>query len=340
MSSDDETRVMPVPPELRLLMLGATPSPDAETPCVGVPSVGDTHFGETQVALSGPGATGDVRRVSPAPGALGAISAREPRALEMKSTGAQPLKRTRPVGALRVPKAVALAIGLLVGIGGALVIGLLQNRATQVENATGSNGTASSQKAPSAAVPRVTVETIVQTEDGAGVAEVPVRVRNQVVLTDEAGRAPFAPLALDGPLTVTAECPKGYEAGRLAREIPRAVASSSSVWTFQLVCRPEFSDVSLLIETEGCGEMRIWIDGTDFGTTSEGKLQVNRRIHGPQVVEVKAQSESGSCEFESVQHAALAADKRSSTVVFKGKAPRRLSRGRKTPSPPLRPYRL
>lgn len=325
MSSGDETRVMEVPAELRHLMMGPTPSPDAETPCVGVPSVGDTHFGETQVAFRAHGATAGSGLENSASDGMNSRAQAETTAGEKTSLQSSPLKLLRAPRGRRVSKPVALGIGLGVGIGAALFTGLLQSRP---------------ERARQDVVPSVTVETLVRTEDGAGIPEVPVRVGNQVSLTDESGRAPFLPLSLDGPLTVTAECPSGYAGGRLAREIPKAVASSSEVWTFHLVCRPEFADVSLSIETEGCGEMRIWMDGTPFGTTSGGTLKLSRRIHAAEVVEVKAEPLRGACEFESVRHVSLSPEASTSAILFKGKRPRSSSRGRKTTSLPVRPYRL
>lgn len=327
MNSEDETRVMPISDEVRSLMMGRTPNPDAETPCVGIPSVGDTHFGETQVAHNKvdtgvkiqPIGTVNVQpRVpflsSSSPSSSGDF---------LSSLSAALFSRT---WVSSVPRPVALGIGASLGIGGALLIGLLQN------------GDGAPRSAP---VESAQVEALVQTDDGTGVPEVPVRVRNQVVLTDEAGRAPFPPILLDGPLSVKAECPSGYAGGRLVREIPKAVAAASKSWSFRLVCRPEFSEVSMVVETKGCGEMRIWVDGTLSGTTTSGSLTLSRRVQSAEVVEVRAEPTSGKCDFEKVHHATLSAAEKTSRVLFEGKSLRAPARRRvKAPAAPVRPYRL
>lgn len=312
MSSEDETRVMAIPAEVRSLMMGPTPNPEAETPCIGVPSVGDTHVGETQLALE---------RLQP--------SGRSPsKSTVVPSRGRSGSSAASSFGGWisRVPRSVALGIGASVGVGAALLIGLLTDREVV---------------ARSAPVISARVEALVQTEEGTGVPDVAVRVGNQVVLTDDAGRAPFPPVLLDGPLTVNAECPAGYAGGDLFREIPKAVAASSKAWSFRLVCRPEFSEVSLLVETRGCGEMRVWVDGALSGTTTEGSLTVKRLTQTAEVVEVRAEPTSGQCEFDKVRHVTLSTREAVSRARFDGTMVRPLVRKRtKTPETPLRPYRL
>jgi hypothetical protein len=213
-----------------------------------------------------------------------------------------------------------------VGISAALSFGLLQQEDVQRE---------------ALAVPTTQIEVVVETEEGTGVPNLPVRVRNQAVLTDDNGRAPFPPVLIDAPLRVEAACPSGCTGGQLAREIPRAVATASKSWSFRLVCRPEFSDVSFVIETEGCGEMKVWVDGVESGTTSEGRLTLSRRIQKAEVLEVRTEPTDGRCEFDNVRHLSLSPNVAQSQVFFQGKSPRPVVRGRqKSPVAPARPYRL
>lgn len=305
---------MPIPEDIRGLMMGSTPNPDAETPCVGVPSVGDTHFGETQVAIE----------------SVGELVAKKAsdrgNAAPRKMDGLSLLPLSAMAWVSRVPRSMALGIGASLGIGAALLLGLLQSQDVE---------------ARSAPVINTRVEAFVQTEDGTGVVDVPVRVQNQVVLTDDSGRAPFPPLLLDGPLSVQAECPSGYTGGRLAREIPGAVAAASTSWSFRLVCRPEFSEVSMLVETQGCGEMKVWVDGALSGTTQEGNLTLSRRIQTAEVVEVRAEPTTGRCEFDNVRHVTLSVGETVSRVQFEGTSVRpTVHRRPKKPRVPSRPYRL
>lgn len=317
---------MVISDEVRSLMMGRAPNPDAETPCVGVPSVGDTHFGETQLAIRKVDRAVSDQSVSTVnvPQRAPFTAAFSPSSLAAFSWSSLALFSRAWVS--KVPRPIALGIGAGVGVGAALLIGLFQ----------GAGG------APrSAPVKSAHVEVLVQTDDGKGVADVPVRVRNQVVLTDETGRAPFPPILLDGPLSVKAECPSRYTGERLVREIPKAVAAASKSWSFRLVCRPEFSDVSMVIETKGCGEMRIWVDGVLSGTTTSGNLTLSRGVQSAEVVEVSAEPTSGRCEFERVRHVTLSTAEKTSRVLFEGTPSRPPAARRvKARAAPVRPYRL
>ncbi len=312
MSADDETRLMEVRRESMRLSSGRLDDVrDAETPCVGVASVGDTHFGETQSVVL-PAGAGDVEAF------------RNPNRLTSDTTSTTRVRRVR---AKPIPRPLAIALGLLFGVGMAVLLALGRSTAE-----------------PGAPAPSMHAAVVVaaRTSDHEGLVEVPVQVQNHVVMTDEVGEARFPEVDLRGGLSVRARCPDGYAGRDLVREIPASVSRETARWEFQLVCQPDFVDVAVLVETTGCGEVQIWMDGVESGTTQEGRLLLVRRIHQDEVVEVRAKAMKTPCEMESVRHVSLSTRQSQANVEFVG-APIRVGapRSRRAISPASsRPYRL
>lgn len=311
MTADDETRVMEVPPESRRFMRESPPPAEAETPCVGVASVGDTHFGETQaVILRESTFHSDGRRK-----------------LEDAAQQSTKVARGRRRSSMTLPRPIALALGALVGVGMALF--LVSGRGS---GKMGAGDTTSL---------RTEVTVAVRTSEGKGLGDVPVRVENQVAMTEHSGEARFSEVELGEELNVEARCPDGYSGRDLIREIPSAVANGNDSWEFVLICQPDFVDVVLLVETGSCGEMNIWVDGVDSGKTQHGKLRLTRRLQQDEVVEVRATG-TGRCEVDEVRHVALSTQKPEAHVFFEAAPVRPIWRRakKKDTVAPSRPYRL
>src|SRR5690606_10071220 len=141
---------------------------------------------------------------------------------------------------LETSRPLSQFLGLCVGVGAALLV-LFVGRAEKPTRSPTSQSTVSL---------RVSVKesSSEKSDSSRGIAAVAVRAGNQVVVTDEDGTADFSDIRKEGGLLVEASCPDGYVGGRLSRTFTPAVLRSSSSWSLELVCEPEFVQVEIVVQ--------------------------------------------------------------------------------------------
>lgn len=324
--SSDETRIMVALPHLLGDVSEGVSDTHARTPCVGVPSMGHTHYGEALQTRVPPSVVVD--DASHQPDTRARSRSVRP-ALVPQSTTAVRLPSiwgswaALLPGRRRVARPLALALGLCIGVGAALLVSW--------PRAGGKSRTMSQQPAREIVVRA-------STPGGRPLKGVVVRAAGRRLPTDEAGRAKLL-AAVPGPVSVQASCPTGHAGERLERTLSPAVFASSKSWSFELSCEPEVFRATIEVTTRGCGEMRVLVDGVDAGTTTQGRLVLLRRYRQSSALSVYAEPLSGPCDLAPIVASVSRADPHVS-VELVGQRPRRRTRPLHEPSAPRLPYRL
>jgi hypothetical protein len=294
----------------------------AETPCVGIASMGNTHFGDTCFGPP-PGPTQPKQR--------------EERSSTRPSVHARHARNVTAsaVRLLEVSRSLSLFLGLCVGVGAALLI-LLVGRAEKTAQPAARAAT----RAPVSLRVSVKESGAADDQGAAGIASVAVRAGNQVVVTEEDGVAEFSNLPRDDSLVVEASCPEGYVGGRLLRTFTPTVLSSSPSWSLELGCEPEYVQVEIIVKATGCGDMNVFIDGVSVGTTQNGELRTSSRTFGEAAITLRVEPVSGACQMTQTRPVALIRSEPVVEVNFEGARPPTRRIQRNIPNAAPRPYRL